>query len=161
PATATLTIDSDDMTTVPITATYQQGVNGYTGTTDADFSNQYGGDGAPHNHRNPAGVDPTPGPGGPTNEGPIPPPHPRHTNHATTDATVTSASLTLTVDFGTTPSTIRGYYLLAPWSTAPGTDLGWLHTGAGADWNTPGARGQGTDVIAGNTVVLPGVTGTQ
>src|SRR5262249_32299512 len=37
PATATLSIDSDDTTTQPITQTFQQGVNGYAGTTDADF----------------------------------------------------------------------------------------------------------------------------
>src|SRR5262249_32527580 len=83
------------------------------------------------------------------------------TTHATTDATVTGASLTLTVDFGTTAPTIRGYYLAAPWSVAPGTDLGWLRTGAGANWNTPGAPGQGTDVVAGKSFVLPSVTGTQ
>ena len=38
PATATLTINSDDTTNQPVTATFQQGVNGYTGTTDADIS---------------------------------------------------------------------------------------------------------------------------
>src|SRR5262249_45982420 len=41
PATATLTIASDDTTNQPVTATFQQGVNGYTGTTDADISTQY------------------------------------------------------------------------------------------------------------------------
>src|SRR5262249_34495147 len=74
--------------------------------------------------------------------------------------TVTSASLTLTVDFGTTPSTVRGYYLATPWSTAPGTDLGWVRTGAGANWAVPGALGQGTDVVAGTSFLLPSATGT-
>ena len=46
PATATLSIDSDDTTNQPITSTFQQGVNGYAGTTDADISNQYGGNGS-------------------------------------------------------------------------------------------------------------------
>src|SRR5262249_43167767 len=41
PATATLTINSDDTSNQPITATFQQGVNGYAGTTDADISTQY------------------------------------------------------------------------------------------------------------------------
>src|SRR5262249_4499902 len=36
PATATLTIDSDDASNQPITVSLQQGVNGYMGTTDAD-----------------------------------------------------------------------------------------------------------------------------
>src|SRR5262249_17482972 len=31
----------------------------------------------------------------------------------------------------------------------------------GANWNTPGALGQGTDVVAGKSFVLPGGTGTQ
>jgi urease beta subunit len=161
PATATLAIDSDDTTTVPVTATYQQGVNGYTGTTDVDFSNQYGGNGATNIDGDQLGVYQTTGSGAYTIEGLIRFDNLGITTHATTDATVTGASLTLTVDFGTSASTIRGYYLLAPWTIAPGTDLGWLRTGAGANWNTPGALGQGTDVIAGKSFVLPSVTGTQ
>src|SRR5262249_37217478 len=161
PATATLSIDSDDTTTVPITATYQQGVGGYAGTTDLDFSNQYGGNGATNIDGNQLGVYQTTGAGAYMIEGLIRFDNLGITTHATTDATVTSASLTLTSDFGTTAATIRGYYVLAPWSIAPGTDLGWLHTGAGANWNTPGALGQGTDVVAGKSFILPIVTGTQ
>src|SRR5206468_8510963 len=41
PATATLTINSDDTTNQPVTATFQQGVNGYAGTTDVNISTQY------------------------------------------------------------------------------------------------------------------------
>src|SRR5262249_19300207 len=83
-----------------------------------------------------------------------------------TSATVSTATLTLSVEnWGRNP-TIRGYYVLAPWSSTPGSNtsqLGWLHRGTGQDWATPGALGQGTDVIAGNNFVLPGVspTGTQ
>jgi hypothetical protein len=161
PATATLLIDSDDTTTQPITATYQQGVNGYTGTTDLDFSNQYGGNGATNLDGDQLGTYQTTGSGAYQIESLIRFDNLGITTHATTDANVTAASLTLTVDFGTTPSTIRGYYLAAPWSVAPGTDLGWLRTGAGANWNTPGALGQGTDVIAGKSFLLPGGTGTQ
>jgi hypothetical protein len=161
PATATLTIDSDDTTTQPVTLTYQQGVNGYTGTTDLDVSNQYVTNGATNLTGDQLGVYQVTGTGGYTIEGMIRFDNLGITTHATTDATVTSASLTLTVDFGTTAPTIRGYYLLAPWTTAPGTDLGWVRTGAGASWNIPGARGQGTDVVAGKSFVLPSGTGTQ
>src|SRR5262249_8619029 len=55
---------------------------------------------------------------------------------------------------------IRGYYLAAPWTTAPGTDLGWIHRGTGQNWVTPGALGQGTDVVAGKSFLLPGITPT-
>src|SRR5262249_35245153 len=123
PATATLSIDSDDTTSVPITATYQQGVGGYTGTTDVDFSNQYGGNGATNTTGDQLGVYQTSGSGAYTIEGLIRFDNLGITTHAATDALVTSASLTLTVDFGSTPANIRGYYVAAPWSTAPGTDL--------------------------------------
>src|SRR5262249_54559938 len=76
------------------------------------------------------------------------------------DATVSAATLTLTVDSWNANPTIRGYYVLAPWSGTPGSNanqLGWLHRGTGQDWATPGALGQGTDVIAGNTFVLSGI----
>src|SRR5262249_39744818 len=41
PPTPPLTINSDDTSGQPVTATFQQGVNGYTGTTDASISTQY------------------------------------------------------------------------------------------------------------------------
>src|SRR5262249_46837271 len=82
------------------------------------------------------------------------------TSNAITHATVTGATLTLTVENFSANPTVRGYYLLAPWTTAPGTDLGWLRTGAGPNWVVPGAGGQGTDVVAGKSFALPGITGT-
>src|SRR5262249_8430090 len=72
-------------------------------------------------------------------------------------ATVSGATLRLSVYTWDANPTIRGYYLAAPWNGAPGTTLGWLHHGTGQDWNTPGALAQGTDVIAGNTFVLPNI----
>src|SRR5262249_22312127 len=51
----------------------------------------------------------------------------------------------------------------APWSGTPGTNesqLGWIHRGTGQDWASPGALGQGTDVVAGKSFVLSGITGT-
>src|SRR4029079_15696131 len=40
PATAVLSIDSDDTTSTPIARTFQQGVSDYSGTIDADITNQ-------------------------------------------------------------------------------------------------------------------------
>src|SRR6185436_17549033 len=79
--------------------------------------------------------------------------------HAATNANVTGATLTLTVESFSANPTIRGYYVSAPWSTAPGTDLGWLRTGGGQNWTIPGALGQGTDVVWGKSFVVPGITG--
>src|SRR5262249_4383743 len=143
PATATLTIDSDDTTTQPITATYQQGVNGYTGTTDADISNQYGGNGATNVSGDQLGVYQLTGTKRYTGKRLIRFDDLGISTHRATNANVTAATLTLTVDSWDAGSTIRGYYLLAPWTTEPGTDLGWLRTGAGQSWAVPGAGGQG------------------
>src|SRR5439155_10748347 len=43
------------------------------------------------------------------------------------------------------------------------SQLGWLHRGTGQDWATAGALGQGTDVAAGKSFVVPGIraVGTQ
>src|SRR4029079_6310915 len=82
------------------------------------------------------------------------------TSNAATPVTVTGATRTLSEDTWSANPTIRGYYLLAPWTAAPGTDLGWLHRGTGQDWASPGALGQGADVVAGKSFVLPGITGT-
>src|SRR5262249_26817773 len=78
-------------------------------------------------------------------------------------ATVSGATLTLNVYTWTANPTIRGYYLLAPWSAVPGpsgSQLGWLHRGTGQDRATPGPPGQGPDVLAGNSFLLAGITGT-
>src|SRR6185312_1895893 len=93
PATATLTIDSDDTTNQPITQTYQQGVNGYSGTTDVDISNQYGGNGATTTDGNQLGVYQLTGTGAYTIEGLIRFGNLGITTHAATDASVTGATL--------------------------------------------------------------------
>src|SRR5262249_29742291 len=75
-------------------------------------------------------------------------------------ATVSGAILTLSVDTWDSSPTIRGYYVAAPWSGTPGTNatqVGWLHRGTGQDWAAPGALGQGADVVAGRSFVLPGI----
>src|SRR5262249_30662477 len=157
--TATLTIVDDD-TSGTVAATFQQGVNGYTGTNDAGITNQNaqftGGNGLTGFDGNQMGLYQTTGSGAYTVEDLI-----RFTNLGIpANASVVNATLTLTVDSWDANPTIRGYYVLAPWSGTPGsnnTQLGWLHRGTGQDWNTPGALGQGTDVIAGNTFLLSGI----
>jgi hypothetical protein len=64
---------------------------------------------------------------------------------------VTSAQLTLTFENWWTGFTLRGYYLKSPWNAAPSATLGWLNRDTGLTWNTPGAKGVGTDVHAGTS----------
>src|SRR5262249_15116671 len=73
PASAVLTIHSDDTTDQPTTVTFQQGVNSYAGTTDADISTQYaqytGGNGATNTTGDQLGVYQLTGTGGYSVEG--------------------------------------------------------------------------------------------
>jgi glucose/arabinose dehydrogenase len=159
PSTATLTIESDDSTNQPTTVTFQQGVNGYTGTIDASISNQYaeytGGNGTTSITGTQSGVFQTGGTNGYSIETLI-----RFTDFGIpTNAIISAATLTLNVDTWSSNPTIRGYYVAAPWSVQPGNDLGWLRRGTGENWNTPGALGQGTDVLAGKSFVLSGIQG--
>src|SRR5262249_31164210 len=64
-------------------------------------------------------------------------------------ATVSGATLTLGVYNWDTAPVIRGSYLLAGWNGASGSNIGWLHRGNGQNWATPGALGQGTDLVPG------------
>lgn len=64
-------------------------------------------------------------------------------------STVTAAQLTLTFENWWTGFTLRGYYLKNSWSAAPSSGLGWLNRDAGLTWAIPGARGMGTDLVAG------------
>ncbi len=159
PSSATLTIESEDSTNQPTTVTLQQGVNGYAGTTDVSISNQYaqytGGNGFISPTDSQMGVFQTSGTNAYTIESLI-----RFSDLGIpTNANVSGATLTLSVDTWAANPTIRGYYVAAPWSVQPGTDLGWIHRGTGQDWNTPGALGQGTDVLAGKSFVLSGIQG--
>jgi glucose/arabinose dehydrogenase len=160
PATATLTINDDDGQ--QSTVTFQQGVNGYTGTTDVNISTQYtqytGGNGNTTFNGTQLGVYQTTGTGSYIMESLI-----RFGNLGVpTNATVSSATLTLWVETWTPGAILLGYYLAAPWSGTPGTNetqVGWLHRGTGQDWGTPGALGQGTDVVAGKSFVISGHPG--
>ena len=160
PSTATLTIESDDSTNQPTTVTVQEGVNGYSGTTDVSITNQYaqftGGNGHTSVTDSQGGVYQIGGTDGYTIETLI-----RFANLGIpTNANVSAATLTLSVDSSSNNPTIRGFYVAAPWSVEAGTDLGWVHRGTGQNWNTPGALGQGTDVLAGKSFLLSGIQGT-
>src|SRR5262249_36054119 len=145
-ATATLTIIDDDTSGQPVTVTYQQGVNGYTGTNDVSITNQNAqfteGNGLTDFTSGQMGLYQLAGSGAFTVEDLI-----RFSALGIpTGATVSSAKLTLSVEDWSGTPTIRGYYVLAPWSATPGANsrqLGWLHRGTGQDWNTSGALGQG------------------
>src|SRR5262249_43263724 len=148
-ATAALTIVDDDTVSQPVTVSFQQGVNSYTGTTDVEISTQYAqytsGNGTTTLNGTELGVYQTTGAGSYTLEALV-----RSSTPGTpAGATVTGATLTLGVYTWDANPLIRGYYVLAPWNGAPGTTLGWLHRGTGQAWATPGALGQGSDVVAG------------
>lgn len=162
PATATLTINSDDVAGQPVTVTRQQGVSGYTGTSDVNISTQYaqytGGNGTTTFDGTQLGVYQTTGSNSYSIESLI-----RFSDLGIpTNASVSAATLTLYVDTWTSKPTVRGYYVLAPWSSTPGsnaTQVGWLHRGTGQDWAVPGARGLATDVVANPNFVLSGIKG--
>ena len=161
PATATLTIDSDDTTNQPITVTCSRASTATparpTPTSPPNTPSTPAATAPPRINGTQLGVYQTARHQRLHGREPDSLQRPRHP-HAT--PTVSGATLTLNVDTWTANPTIRGYYLLAPWTTAPGSDLGWLHRGTGQDWATPGALGQGTDVVAGKSFVLSGITGS-
>jgi DNA-directed RNA polymerase specialized sigma24 family protein len=160
-ATATLTIHDDDTGGQSATVTYQQGVNGYTGTTDGSISTQYsdynGGNGVTDFTSSQIGVYQTTGSDSYTTEALV-----RFSSLGLpANATVTGATLTVVVDTWDSGASLRGYYVLPAWSATTGsgdTALGWVHRGTGQNWAVPGARGQGTDVVAGKSFVLSGIT---
>ena len=157
-STSILTIVSDDVSGQPTTVTLQQGVNGYAGTTDVSISTQYAqynnGNGVTDSTSTQLGVYQLTGTGAYSVEDLI-----RFSNLGIpAAAAVSAATLTLHLDTWTAGATIRGYYLAAPWNAASGSQLGWIHRGTGQDWAVPGALGQGTDVIAGKSFVLPQTT---
>src|SRR5262249_32580238 len=134
PATAVLTIVDDD-TSGTVAASYQQGVGGYAGTTDASISTQY----AQYNNGNGTTAlgDPqlnayqTTGSGSYAMESLI-----RFSALGIpASAVVSGATLTLNVYTWTANPIVVGYYVSAPWNGAAGTNLGWIHRGTGQDWN--------------------------
>lgn len=162
-STSVLTINSDDNNGQATTASFQQGVNGYVGTTDVVITTEYAqyteGNGTTFFDDGQLGVYQTTGTNAYSSESLI-----RFSDLGIpTNATVSAASITLTVENWADSPVIRGYYLLPPWNATPGpsgSQIGWLHRGNGTDWATPGALGQGTDVVAGKSFVIPGITAT-
>ena len=73
-------------------------------------------------------------------------------------ATVASATLTITfTNWLETSPVVTGYYLATPWNgTAKAAGLNWKNRDTGATWAVPGARGVGSDLIAGKTFSIKG-----
>jgi|GEM_PF-370631 len=143
------------------TASFQQGVGGYTGTLDANISNQY-------IEWNDNGVTETTGvlrsyikadSSNPTYEKRA---LIKFANLTLPEgATVTSANLTLVVTdwesgYNNIPSTIlRGYYLNTPWNINA-KNLGWLYRDdPSVAWSAEGGKGTG-DVISGKSFTISG-----
>ena len=137
------------------TATFQEGVAGYAGGEDAGIDTQYaiynGGNGVQYLNQPSLGI-------GIDSQGSVFETLFRF-NALTipTNATVSSASLTVTMVDWVGGTTVTGYYVNNAWSTTDGT-IGWLHRGGGANWATPGALGQGTDLVASKSFTLPTTT---
>jgi hypothetical protein len=131
----------------PLTTSFRQGDSGYSGVSDIYISSQNGGNGfndgtstemltwkatgsSPYETRSLVRFDNLSLPAG---------------------AQVTSATLTLTFENWWTGFTLRGYYLKSHFNATHQGPLGWLNRDAGLAWNTPGAKGSGTDIIAGTS----------
>jgi hypothetical protein len=129
-------------------ATFRNGVGGYIGTQDLTITNQTGGNGvtqragylypikvsAPTVYEKEAFV--------------------RFTALTLpAGAQIQSATLTLVFDSTSAAYSVRGRYLSAPWNYASGA-LGWLNRNLATPWTTPGAKGDGSDVVAGKSFVM-------
>ena len=68
-------------------------------------------------------------------------------------ARVTGATLRLVFDNWERDLTVRGRYVAAAWNPAAAT-FGWATRDSGLAWSQPGARGEGSDVIAGPSFAL-------
>ncbi len=73
-------------------------------------------------------------------------------------ATVTGATLSLTFDNWSTGFSVLGLYVNNAWHVTD--SLGWLNRDPNVPWATPGARGTGTDVLAGTSFTISGFAGT-
>ncbi|MDR6551726.1 Ig-like domain-containing protein [Paenibacillus qinlingensis] len=144
-----LSITFEPDASVPVTDTYRTGVNGYTGTKNITIRSS----------------------GGPSSytgtEMSI-----YNKTDLTTGAyeiegllrfdgislpvgkTVTSASVKLTINCAFCNNySIQGYYLNSEWGATTAT---WANRITGTAWQTPGARGMGTDLISGKSFLITG-----
>jgi hypothetical protein len=77
-------------------------------------------------------------------------------------ASVQSATLQMTFENYSTVPSLNGYYVLAPWSAASAglqNGVGFVHRDTNADWAVPGAFGMGTDIVAGKSFTLTNFAG--
>ncbi len=137
-----------------VTVSFRTGVAGYAGTRDVSVSTLYadeawnGGHGATF----PTGEMPcyeVTGPGGYEARAWL------RFDGVTlpAGAKVKSATLTLAFDTWDAGFTIRGRYLQGGWSP---TKITWLLRDLGLPWASPGAGGDGTDVVAGKSFTFSG-----
>jgi hypothetical protein len=146
---ATLTVSVASGAT---TVTFRQGVAGYTGGQDAGITTQYavynGGNGVQYLNQPYLEI-------GTDGQGAVFESLLRFSNLGIpSNAVVSGASLTVTIVDWVGNTTITGYYVNNVWSTADGT-IGFVHRGNGLNWATPGALGQGSDLVAGKSFTLP------
>jgi hypothetical protein len=146
---ATLTVSVSSGST---TVTFRQGVAGYTGGQDAGIDTQYaiynGGNGVQYLNQPYLEI-------GTDGQGSIFESLLRFSNLGIpTNGVVSAASLTVTLVDWWGNTSVTGYYVNNAWSTTDGT-IGWVHRGGGLNWATPGALGQGTDLVAGKSFTLP------
>jgi hypothetical protein len=139
----------------PVTVTFQQGVNSYSGTKDVFITSQGGGNGSrdttgdmkvfdqtqqatPYEIRSLIRFDGITIPAG---------------------KTVTSAKLTLRFDTWKAGFTLEGRYLNTAWNPTYAS-LGWLNRDTSLLWNTAGIKGSGTDFLSSPTFTVTGFTAT-
>jgi hypothetical protein len=124
-----------------LTATFRVGVAGYASADDVHITNQNGGNGVTDRTSTQLIAWKKTGTDAYEAESLI-----RFNNLSLSGVTVTSAQLTLSFENWWTGYTLRGYYLKSAWNAAPAAPLGWLNRDTSLTWNTPGAKGIGTDV---------------
>lgn len=123
-----------------LTSTFQRGVAGYNGTIDGELWSRGGANGVGDFTSTSAYITRETGPVS-ESEALV-----RFTNLTLpAGAVVTSASLALTFLDYDGGHVLRAHYVTAPWTPS---STNWRMRGAGLPWNTPGAKGVGTDISA-------------
>ncbi len=137
--------------TQPITMTFQEGVNGYTGEVDLTITTQsqapYNGyNGNVYNGPSLFVQDTSASANGFAAETLI-----RFGNLALpAGSKVLSANLTLSFSTYASGYAVTGYYLNTTWNpAAPQYQIGWVNRDTALLWSTPGALGDGTDIVSG------------
>lgn len=135
-----------------LTSSFQTGIGGYTGTIDGQITDRGGGNGTKDFSSTNARITKHTKPAY-ESEALV-----RFTNLSLPPgAVVTSATLTLTFRDSAAGHILRGYYLRSTWNAA---FVGWLTRDSGLNWNTPGAKGLGTDISSTQAFVDTSWAGT-